>query len=193
MLVCCFSSVVFSTKFLCYCCLQIQLQYVPLKHDLGLIITIRYPAAWLFTSFLHYTARRILNPLLNIPFFLVAFLLFDTNVSTLPQMIETFDYATPVPRQQPGASPEPIEIEGLLALVVPVRASTSWAPEMSPEGQQPSYPSMSEVSSAMWCDYDDEDDDDGGDNDGRDGRMGLPDGTKRRLLRVSVQSLDGHV
>lgn len=63
------------------------------------------------------------------------------------------------------------------------------------------YPSMSEVSSVMWCEYDDDDDDDG-DDDGSDdrewGRRTPTDssssgGNKGRLLRVSVQTLDGHV
>lgn len=108
-------------------------------------------------------------------------------------------------RQQPGASPEPIEIEDLRALVVPVRASASSAPEMSPEGGPAPYPSMGEVSSAMWCEYDDDSDGDIGE-DGRDegrgtastGRGANKHRSRRRhqphrLLRVSVQTLDGHV
>lgn len=89
-------------------------------------------------------------------------------------------------RLQTGASPSPIDIEDLRALVVPVRASLSAAPEMSPEEEPLPYPSMSEVSSAMWCEYDN-DDDSGDDNSGGGG------GGRKQRLRISVQTLDGHV
>lgn len=60
------------------------------------------------------------------------------------------------------------------------------------------YPSMSEVTSVMWCEYDDDDDDDddGGGDDEIDGAKRTPtdgSGNNGRLLRVSVQTLDGHV
>eukprot|EP00752_Nemacystus_decipiens_P007119 g6377.t1 len=110
-------------------------------------------------------------------------------------------------RQQARSSPEPIEVEDLRALVVPVRESSSSAPEMSPEGGPLPYPSMGEVSSAMWCEYDDDDSDhDGGGDCGSDGGGGrrtasISRGTgemfrqrpSHHLLRFSVQSLDGNV
>lgn len=106
-------------------------------------------------------------------------------------------------RQQPGASPEPVEIEDLRALVVPVRASASSAPEMSPEGDPVPYPSMGEVSSAMWCEYDDDSDHGSGDDIDDGGRGAATTGRRasemfgrrrpQRLLRFSVLSLDGHV
>lgn len=132
------------------------------------------------------------------------------NVRTLPRTPRP-GITTRQSRQQPGASPEPIEIEDLRALVVPVRASASWAPEMSPEGGPAPYPSMGEVSSAMWCEYDDDDDDDSGSDRGssedssgdgdreraatvrRRASKSSRHRDRRRLLRVSVRSLDGHV
>lgn len=59
-----------------------------------------------------------------------------------------------------------------------------------------SYPSMSEVSSVMWCEYDEGDDDDDNDGDDSDGGRRTPtdsSGSKGLLLRVSVQTLDGHI
>lgn len=95
-------------------------------------------------------------------------------------------------RQQPDASPAPVDVEDLRALVVPVRASASSAPEMSPEGGPAPYPSMVEVSSVMWCDYD-EDDEDGGGDGGRRRTSAESSPGEKRLLRVSVQTLDGDV
>eukprot|EP00903_Cladosiphon_okamuranus_P005884 g5820.t1 len=115
-------------------------------------------------------------------------------------------------RQQPGAPPERVKIEDLRALVVPVRASASTAPEMSPEEGPAPYPSMGEVSSAMWCEYDEESDRDSGGDSGDYGRRTATVSGKNsrgaskifrrrqhlhrrpnRLLRFSVQSLEGHV
>lgn len=106
----------------------------------------------------------------------------------------------------------PIEVEDLSALVVPVRASASSAPEMSPEDGPVPYPTMGEISSRMWCEYDEDDDDSVGSSDdncrrGDGGRRTTLDGgaggrgagirggkgVRHRLLRVSVQTLDGHV
>lgn len=94
-------------------------------------------------------------------------------------------------------------MEDLRSLVVPVRASASSAPEMSPEGGPVPYPSMGEVSSAMWCEYDDDSDRDSGEDSGDGGRRTSTVGRRAgeifrhrrpsRLLRFSVLSLDGHV
>ncbi|CAM9808914.1 unnamed protein product [Ectocarpus sp. 6 AP-2014] len=95
-------------------------------------------------------------------------------------------------RQQSDASPAPVDVEDLHALVVPVRASASSAPEMSPEGGPAPYPSMAEVSSVMWCEYD-EDDEEGSGDGGRRRTSAENSPGKKRLLRVSVQTLDGDV
>ncbi|CAM9717326.1 unnamed protein product, partial [Ectocarpus sp. 4 AP-2014] len=94
--------------------------------------------------------------------------------------------------RQPDASPAPVNVEDLRALVVPVRASASSAPEMSPEGGPAPYPSMAEVSSVMWCEYD-EDNEEGGDDGGRRRTSAESSPGEKRLLRVSVQTLDGEV
>ncbi|CAM9331727.1 unnamed protein product [Ectocarpus sp. 12 AP-2014] len=93
-------------------------------------------------------------------------------------------------RQQPDASPAPVDVEDLRALVVPVRASASSAPEMSPEGGPAPYPSMAEVSSVMWCE-DDEDVEEGGGDGGRRRTSAESSPEEKRLLRVSVQTLEG--
>ena len=60
------------------------------------------------------------------------------------------------------------------------------------------YPSMGEISSTMWCEYDDDDDTEDSEDDTRGGGGGggggkHGGGVRPRLLRVSVQTLDGHV
>lgn len=64
---------------------------------------------------------------------------------------------------------------------------------MSPEGGPALYPSMVDVSSVMWCDYDEEDEEDGDGDGGRRRTSVVSSPDENRLLRVSVQTLDGDV
>lgn len=79
--------------------------------------------------------------------------------SALPHSSTKKTYLTHKSRRPEGSSPSAVDIDSLLALVMP-SASASTAPETAPE-EPIRYPSTVRLTNMMWCQEDEDDEAEG--------------------------------